>query len=171
VKLKKYIQNISLPVHTDSDPARMKNLKRMTRLFLLAWSALFVLIEFAAWLCGFIPVNALLILLALSVIFLAGISLFVRFLIKQFKNALEKARQEPDEKKSMQPLQAQNTETTGALPRKLAHDFNNILGGIMGSLSLLDILLSKENIQQKEKIDRAIKMAMDASRRGADMVK
>ncbi len=279
MNLKKHIhrfKSISLPVYADPDPAQMEYLTRMTMLFLLAGSTPFVLLAFAAWLCGFIPADTLLILLAVSGLFLAGIlltrkgywqlsslippavlfatavygnyvggidapamliyvlaiilvamlrrerdmfiaivlslaafiamglahrygfitdarsghdhfwnriivactsitgiSLLVRFLIKQFRNALEKARQELDEKERMQMqlLHAQKMEAIGTLTSGLAHDFNNILSGIMGSLSLLDILLSKENIQQREKTDRYINMAVESSRRASDMIK
>ncbi|HQO41222.1 MAG TPA: hypothetical protein PK986_12190, partial [Spirochaetota bacterium] len=78
MNLKKHIhrfKSISLPVYADPDPAQMEYLTRMTMLFLLAGSTPFVLLAFAAWLCGFIPADTLLILLAVSGLFLAGILL------------------------------------------------------------------------------------------------
>ncbi|HPS57212.1 MAG TPA: response regulator [Spirochaetota bacterium] len=78
---------------------------------------------------------------------------------------------EEKERMQMQLFHAQKMEAIGTLTSGLAHDFNNILSGIMGSLSLLDMLLSKEIIQEKEKASRYINMAIKSSRRASDMIR
>lgn len=78
---------------------------------------------------------------------------------------------EEKERMQIQLLHAQKMEAIGTLTSGLAHDFNNILSGIMGSLSLLDLQLSKENIQDKEKSGRYIRMAIDSSKRASDMIR
>ena len=88
-------------------------------------------------------------------------------------NDITEQRRALEEKERIQAqlIHAQKMEAIGTLTSGLAHDFNNILGGIMGSLSLLDILISKEKIKEKEKTDRYIRMAIDSSRRASDMIK
>jgi nitrogen-specific signal transduction histidine kinase len=62
-------------------------------------------------------------------------------------------------------------EAIGTLTSGLAHDFNNMLAGIMGSLSMLQILLGKENLLQQESIDGYIETAMNSSQRASDMIR
>lgn len=70
-----------------------------------------------------------------------------------------------------QLIQAQKMEALGTLAGGLAHDFNNMLGGIMGSLNLLELLLEKETLSQGETLHRYIETALESSRRAADMTK
>lgn len=74
------------------------------------------------------------------------------------------------EQKEEQLVQAQKMETVGNLAGGLAHDFNNILGGILGTVSLL-----KQRILMKdcppEALSQSIGLIEQASIRAANMVK
>ncbi len=75
------------------------------------------------------------------------------------------------EKKDEQLRQAQKMETVGTLAGGLAHDFNNVLGGIVGTVSLI-----KYDISEKQSIDiNVLKDYIEtidrAGQRAADMVK
>jgi len=82
----------------------------------------------------------------------------------------KKAEQEKDIFQS-QLMHAQKMEAVGTLAGGLAHDFNNVLGGIMGSLNMMQILFEKESLTQKDVIDRYLETAFDLSMRAADMIK
>jgi|GEM_PF-1253021 len=70
-----------------------------------------------------------------------------------------------------QLLQAQKMEAIGTLVGGLAHDFNNILGGILGSVDMLGMLLKREALSNGDKIRKYIDTARDASFRATDMIK
>ncbi|HOT45790.1 MAG TPA: PAS domain S-box protein [Spirochaetota bacterium] len=70
-----------------------------------------------------------------------------------------------------QLVQAQKMEAVGTLAGGLAHDFNNMLGGIMGSLDLVSILLKKEELSQGEAIRNYLDTALDSTRRAADLTR
>lgn len=53
-------------------------------------------------------------------------------------------------KKREELVQAQKMETVGTLAGGLAHDFNNILGGIKGSISMINYHLKSEHIDIQE---------------------
>ncbi|MFW5770151.1 MAG: response regulator [Spirochaetota bacterium] len=82
----------------------------------------------------------------------------------------KKAEQEKDIFQS-QLMHAQKMEAVGTLAGGLAHDFNNVLGGIIGSLNMMQILIEKESLTQKDAIDRYLETAFDLSMRAADMIK
>ena len=88
-------------------------------------------------------------------------------------NDITERKRAHEEKEKMQDqlIHAQKMEAIGTLTSGLAHDFNNILSGIMGSLSLLDNLLKKETINRRDKSDNYIRTALESSRRASDMIR
>ncbi len=85
------------------------------------------------------------------------------------------------QKQNKQLVKSQKMETLGTLTGGLAHDFNNILGGIIGSVSLLKLYLSdgdltdqklEDNLNIIEKSAKrataVVRKLMDFSRKGVD---
>ncbi len=68
-------------------------------------------------------------------------------------------------------IRAQKLETVGTLTGGLAHDFNNILAGIMGPLSLIRNKLDKNKEIAPDKLEKYISMMENASTRAADVVR
>lgn len=68
-------------------------------------------------------------------------------------------------------VQAQKMEAVGTLAGGIAHDFNNVLGGIIGSLSLLDVLLKNESLRECDEINDYLSIAEDSAHRAADITK
>ena len=75
---------------------------------------------------------------------------------REAQEALEKAQQ--------QVFQAQKLESIGKLTGGVAHDFNNILAAIMGSLNL-----AKRRLAEGEDITRFMDNALQAAQRGATL--
>jgi PAS domain S-box-containing protein len=75
-----------------------------------------------------------------------------------------KAAQEALEQSREQFFQAQKLEAIGRLTGGVAHDFNNILAAIMGSLGL-----AQRRMAQGEDITRFLDNAMQAAKRGATL--
>ncbi|MDC7232827.1 MAG: cache domain-containing protein [Spirochaetales bacterium] len=65
---------------------------------------------------------------------------------------------------------AQKMETVGTLAGGLAHDFNNMLGGIIGTLSLIENRLESDDCIEKETLDSYVEIMKDCSLRAANMV-
>lgn len=78
---------------------------------------------------------------------------------------------EEREKIQSQLLQAQKMEAIGTLTSGFAHDFNNILSGIMGSLSLLNHLLKKGVDPEREKVEKYLQIAVDSAQRASQMIR
>jgi PAS domain S-box-containing protein len=73
------------------------------------------------------------------------------------------------ERKDSQLRQAQKMETVGTLAGGLAHDFNNVLGGITGATSLIRHDIGKKEINIA-RVMEMIKLLEESSGRAADMV-
>ncbi len=86
--------------------------------------------------------------------------------VTERKQALEE-----NERIQMQLIQSQKMEAIGTLTSGIAHDFNNMLGAIMGSISLLDIILKNETITERVKTDSYIQIAVDSSKRASDTIR
>ncbi len=70
--------------------------------------------------------------------------------------------------KDMQLIQIQKMETVGTLAGGLAHDFNNILSGIIGTLSLME--LEKEEPLNREDLQEYIDVMNHAGVRAKEMI-
>jgi len=74
------------------------------------------------------------------------------------------------EKKDQQLIQIQKMETVGNLAGGLAHDFNNVLGGITGSLSILKFKKSSGKKIKEEELEKYLDTMEESSKRATDMV-
>gem|GEM_PF-3101629 len=75
------------------------------------------------------------------------------------------------EKKEEQLRRAQQMETLGTLAGGLAHDFNNVLGGILGTSSLLRYKINKDAGLKKDQIERYLNTIEEAASRASGIVK
>ncbi len=67
--------------------------------------------------------------------------------------------------------QAQKMEMIGTLAGGLAHDFNNVLGGITGTVSLLSFKMSKGQDVSPEMLKDSLATIENSAQRASDMVK
>ncbi|MCK9328669.1 MAG: response regulator [Candidatus Cloacimonetes bacterium] len=73
-------------------------------------------------------------------------------------------------KKETQLIQAQKMETVGTLAGGLAHDFNNILNGIVGTLSIMKHKFHKDKIIEPERMASYMEILDNSSNRATDLV-
>jgi PAS domain S-box-containing protein len=69
-----------------------------------------------------------------------------------------------------QLIQSQKMETVGTLAGGLAHDFNNILVGILGTISMIDHRLRKEGIIEKEKLEEYLQIMKNSGERATAII-
>jgi len=69
-----------------------------------------------------------------------------------------------------QLLQAQKMEVVGTLAGGLAHDFNNVLGGIEGTVSLAEYYINRSGQLDKEKLLGYLSNLSKASRRASSVI-
>jgi signal transduction histidine kinase/ActR/RegA family two-component response regulator len=74
------------------------------------------------------------------------------------------------EKKDEQLRQSQKMETVGTLAGGLAHDFNNVLGGIVGTISIIKFKLNKGLEIPAKTLKDYVETIERAGQRAADMV-
>jgi len=70
----------------------------------------------------------------------------------------------------LQLEQAQKMETVGTLAGGLAHDFNNMMNGITGTLSLIRFKIKRNKMISPEDLDRYLQIMEDSSQRSIDLI-
>ncbi|MEW6288375.1 MAG: PAS domain S-box protein [Thermodesulfobacteriota bacterium] len=75
------------------------------------------------------------------------------------------------EMKEKQLRQAQKMESVGTLAGGLAHDFNNVLGGILGNLSLMQFRLDNNDHMPASELREYLDRMSSAGYRAADLVR
>lgn len=83
----------------------------------------------------------------------------------------EKNTKAKKQKAEEQLIQMQKMETVGTLAGGFAHDFNNILNGIVGTLSLLRYTLNEEGSIPPEELDEGLTIMEQSGNRAEVMVK
>jgi two-component system, cell cycle sensor histidine kinase and response regulator CckA len=93
----------------------------------------------------------------------------VRAIVINHRDITERKRLEKEREKLQADLfQVQKMEAIGTLAGGVAHDFNNILAGVMGNLSLLE-LGTRNNFGNNPERDRYIQEIKELVQRGADL--
>ncbi len=89
--------------------------------------------------------------------------------INEMTEKLIQAQQAAD-KKEQALRQAQKMETVGTLAGGLAHDFNNVMGGVIGTISLLQFKLRSEEQLERAYLNHHLKSLAKSSERASNMV-
>ncbi|MCP5054958.1 MAG: response regulator [bacterium] len=98
--------------------------------------------------------------------------LFTRMILKNQLVFLATIRDISVQKKTEAAfIQLQKMETVGALAGGLVHDFNNVLGGIIGLLSTLSYKLRKNDPIEKHKLGEYIDLMEESGKRASNLVK
>ncbi|HOT44748.1 MAG TPA: PAS domain S-box protein [Spirochaetota bacterium] len=79
--------------------------------------------------------------------------------------------QRENETMQEQLAQAQKMEAIGTLAGGIAHDFNNILSGILGSFDLLRLTLGKENLVDRETVDKYLDLGLQSATRSVNLIR
>ncbi|MCK5076015.1 MAG: PAS domain S-box protein, partial [Calditrichia bacterium] len=74
------------------------------------------------------------------------------------------------EQKEQQLEQAQKMETVGTLAGGLAHDFNNVLGGIIGTLSVIQFKIKKHNKMEIGQLNNYLNTIEESANRASELV-
>lgn len=80
------------------------------------------------------------------------------------------AMEQEKERMKEQLAQSQKMEALGTLVGGLAHEFNNFLGGIIGSFDLISNALKKEHLVKKDYIEKYLQVGMESSKRSAGLI-
>ena len=75
----------------------------------------------------------------------------------------------PQEKLREQLMHVRKLDAIGQLAGGVAHDFNNMLGGILGAAELMERRLRKHQCPAPEGLDRLIAIVIEAAERAADL--
>jgi len=94
-------------------------------------------------------------------------------LAKRFKQMTKELQLsiEQQQKMNQQLTQAQKLEAIGMLVSGISHDYNNILGAIIGSAEMLGRLAKKEELEQRDKFERHLKTIKDSGHRASDLIR
>lgn len=74
------------------------------------------------------------------------------------------------EKSRDQLAESQKLEALGTLVGGLAHDFNNFLAGIIGSIDIVSTALKKEKLDNKEYVEKYLNIGMESTKRSAGLI-
>ncbi len=79
--------------------------------------------------------------------------------------------QREKERMQEQIAHSQKMEALGTLVGGFAHNFNNLLGGITGSLNFLEVLLKNERLERRTDIEECLKLGIESSQKSAIIIR